>query len=629
MTLRRRTAAALVLVVVSVATVVVAAAPADAQRSSERITEYDVELVVEDDGDLLVEETVVYDFGASRRRGIFRDIPVRGRYDDVREGFDRIFPLEVLSVSASAGTPADYEVQTANDTARIRIGDPNRTITGSHTYRISYRVRGVLNGFENHDELYWNAVGAGWGVPIEQATARVELPGPVGEVACFAGPVRSISPCDESGSEGDTATFSHSGLRPRQAFTVVVGFPTGIVPTPEPILEERWSMARAFSLTPATLAGFGILLVAALAWVARLVWRTGRDRRWIGSEVDIAFGGGGDGGGGGGGGDDTHAVDQVVPLLERHRPPVEFVPPDGIRPGQMGTLIDEVAHPLDVTATIIDLAVRGYLRIEELPAKGILVKKPDWEIVRTRGPEGLSRYETLLFDGLFEKWPRVKVSELSGTFTQHLRSVQNALYLDVKKQGWFTARPDHVREHWLGVGAGVLVIGAILVALAAWKTTLAMVPVPVVVAGVLLIAGARWMPRRTAKGTGTLRRVLGFRRFIDESEAERAQFAERQHLFSEYLPYAVVFGATEKWAKAFAGLDGALPEMGWYASPDPFTFAYFASSINGFSVTTAGTLTSAPAGSGFSSGGGFSGGSGFGGGGFSGGGMGGGGGGSW
>ena len=609
---------ALVLSVVSVATVVVGAAPATAQRSSERITDYDVELVVEDDGDLLVEETIIYDFGASRRRGIFRDIPVRGRYDDVREGFDRIFPFEVLSVSASAGTPADYQVQIANDTAHIRIGDPNRTITGRHTYRIVYRMRGVLNGFQDHDELFWNVVGAGWDVPLQQATARVEVPGPVGEIACFAGPVRSTSPCDSSTSEGNTATFSHSGLRPQEAFTVVVGFPTGIVPTPEPILEERWSLARAFSLTPATVAGFAILLAAVLAWFARLVWRTGRDRRWIGSEVDIAFGG-----------DEPHAEDQAVPLLERHRPPVEFVPPDGIRPGQMGTLIDEVAHPLDVTATIIDLAVRGYLRIEELPAKGILVKKPDWELVRTRDPEGLLRYETLLFDALFEDGPRVKVSDLSGTFVQHLRSVQNALYLDVKHQGWFTARPDHVREHWVGVGAGVLVVGAIIVAVAAWKTTLALIPIPVIVTGVLLIGGARWMPRRTAKGTGTLRRVLGFRRFIDESEAERAQFAERQHLFSEYLPYAVVFGATEKWAKAFAGLDGALPEMGWYASPDPFTFAYFASSINGFSVTTAGTLTSTPAGSGFASGGGFSGGSGFGGGGFSGGGMGGGGGGSW
>jgi uncharacterized membrane protein len=129
------------------------------------------------------------------------------------------------------------------------------------------------------------------------------------------------------------------------------------------------------------------------------------------------------------------------------------------------------------------------------------------------------------------------------------------------------------------------------------------------------------MPRRTAKGTGVLVRTLGFKRFIDESERDRAQFAEKQHLFTEYLPYAVVFGATEQWAKAFAGLDGELPDQSsWYVSNHPFTFVAFSHSMDGFTTTSAGTIASTPSGSGSS---------GFGGGGFSGGGGGGGGGGSW
>ena len=128
------------------------------------------------------------------------------------------------------------------------------------------------------------------------------------------------------------------------------------------------------------------------------------------------------------------------------------------------------------------------------------------------------------------------------------------------------------------------------------------------------------MPRRTATGTGALRRVWGFRRFIDESEKERARFAEQQHLFSEYLPYAVVFGATDKWARAFAGLDDTLPATPWYTGVHPFTVAGFSQSMDGFATTTAGTIASTPAASGSS---------GFGGGGFSGGGGGGGGGGSW
>jgi uncharacterized membrane protein len=119
--------------------------------------------------------------------------------------------------------------------------------------------------------------------------------------------------------------------------------------------------------------------------------------------------------------------------------------------------------------------------------------------------------------------------------------------------------------------------------------------------------------------------VNGFRRFIEESEKERAQFAERKNLFSEYLPYAIVFGATEKWARAFEGLAGEPPDTSsWYRSSVPFQYLAFSQAVDGFTVATSGTLTSTPPSTSGSSG--FSGG---GGGGFSGGGGGGGGGGSW
>ncbi|MGI8758722.1 MAG: DUF2207 domain-containing protein, partial [Acidimicrobiales bacterium] len=532
--------------------------------------------------------------------------PVRARYDDVRSGFDRVYPLDVVSVTGSPGTPVGFTTESQGDILRLQIGDPDRTITGLHTYEIVYQVRGVLNGFSDHDELFWNAVGAGWDVPIDVARVRVEAPVALTEVLCFAGPLRSTRPCAESTVDGTVATFAHDGLERFESFTVVVAFPRGAVPAPEPVLDERWSLARAFSLTPFTVAGSSILLAAAVGGFAVLAWRTGRDRRWAGSETDAAFG-------------NVEGDEEAVGLFERHRPPVEFVPPDGIRPGQMGTLIDEVAHPIDVTATIIDLAVRGYLRIDEVPGEGRFAK-PDWMLVQLRDTQGLSSYEVSLFEALFWRRQSVLVSDLRTRFASELRQVQEALYRDVVDQGWFRTRPDHVRQRWVGIGVAATVAGlALVIAAAAWSE-LALLGLPFLVGGLLLAAGARWMPRRTAKGTATMRRALGFRRLIEESEAERARFAERQHLFSEYLPYAVVFGCTDKWARAFAGLDGEMPATGWYHSPYPFTAMAFSQSIDGFSVTTAGTLTATPAGSGAS---------GFSGGGFSGGGAGGGGGGSW
>ena len=573
------------------------------QLGNERITSYDVTITVENTGDLAVTEVIDYDFGSAQRHGIFRNIPVRLHYDD---RYDRVYPLTVRSVTGSPGTPDQYDTSTSGGDEVLKIGDPDQTISGRHRYTIEYLIKGGLNGFAEHDELYWNAIGAEWDVPIEHATARVVTPGPLTDVACFSGPERSLLPCRQSEPGGRQAAFAADPLQPFEAFTVVVGFEKGFVPEPRPVLDERWAFDRAFAVTPATMGASAGLLVLVVGGIAALLWRTGRDRRFAGSPVDIAFG-------------SETGAEQTVSLLERPLTPVEFAPPDDLRPGQVGTLVDERASTLDVTATIVDLAVRGFLRIDEIPKEGWFGKK-DWNLVERKEAKGLRNFEHSLLSAIFRGRSEVKLSALKNTFATDLKKVEDLLYDDAVSQGWFAKRPDRTRTLWTVLGV-VALAGSITVAvvLAAF-THAGLVGIPLVVGAVVLLGGARRMPRRTAKGTGTLRRVQGFRRFIDESEKDRAQFAEKQHLFSEYLPYAIVFGATERWAKAFAGIDGRLPDTGWYTGPNYFTVGSFSDSMDGFATTTSGTISSTPSGSG---------GSGFGGGGFSGGGGGGGGGGSW
>ncbi|MGH2554621.1 MAG: DUF2207 domain-containing protein, partial [Actinomycetota bacterium] len=128
---------------------------AAAQGAGERILDYEVSIEIEPQGSLLVVEEIAYDFGGDQRHGIIREVPVRFRYDD---RYDRVYPLDVLSVVGSEGTPDQYEVNKSGNLLQIKIGDPDRTITGPHTYTITYRVQGALNGFADHDELYWNAI---------------------------------------------------------------------------------------------------------------------------------------------------------------------------------------------------------------------------------------------------------------------------------------------------------------------------------------------------------------------------------------------------------------------------------------------------------------------------------------
>jgi uncharacterized protein (TIGR04222 family) len=591
------------LVGIALVAVVVRAGPAGSQ-TGEAIRHYDVNVTVERSGDLRVVERIDYDFGDNAHHGIERAIPVRFHYDGK---FDRLEPISDVAVTASPGTPADIKV-TSGARSVIRIGDPNRTITGLHTYNLSYRVRGALNSFPDHDELYWNAIGDEWVVPIDAASVQVTAPAAVTRVACFAGPAQSRLTCSRAASDGSLATFAQSGLAPASGMTVVVGLPKGAATVGPPILKERWSLGRAFAATVPTVVGAAALGVVLLGGVVLLLWRGGRDRRFVGSAVDVAFG-------------NVTGTEEPVPLGSGRHVPVEYEPPDKLRPGELGTLVDAAANPLDVTATIVDLAVRGYLRIEEVSAGSL--GKPDWNLVLVRDADDKLRpYEKTLLDGIFkdENRTEVKLSEMRNTFASKLHEVQSQLYDDAQERGWFIRRPDRVRMFWTFLGVLAAIAGIALLVVLTVFTHVALVAVPVALAALVLLGGAHWMPRRTAKGYGVLQRARGFRRLIEESEKERARFAERKNLFTEYLPYAVVFGATDKWARTFADLNGRLPDPGgWYVGQNLFTVYAFSSALDGFTTTTAGTISSTP---------GTSGGSGFGGG-FSGGGGGGGGGGSW
>lgn len=588
------------------------AAPSSAAAPGESISAYDVVMTVRTDGTLHVREQIAYDFGGNEKHGIFRDIPTAVYYDD---RFDRVYELDNVEVTSPSGAPDDVKVEDGDQT-RIRIGDPDETVTGEHTYVIDYDIAGALNSFTDHEELYWNAIGADWDLPISAATATVNMPANITKVACFSGPAGSTLPCTSGVHDGRRGTFRQSALDRHSAFTVVVGVPAGTVPA-KPILKERFSLRRAFSVNAGTVGGLAGLLLLIGGGIGWLLWSRGRDRRYVGQVMGLTPAAG------------QADISEHRPLFANPDGAVEFAPPDGVRPGQVGTLIDEEAHVLDVTATIVDLAVRKYLFIEELPRKTWFHKR-DWQLIKLGAPiDALLPYESELYQALFRTGDRVLMSDLKDTFAENMNHVQNQLYTDVVKRGWFSRRPDQVRLGWVLRGVGVIVAGVGLTFVLAKFTHVALIGLGVVVGGIVMIVSARFMPARTAKGSAALARVLGFRQYIKTAEVEQLRFEERESIFSRYLPYAIVFGETDRWAKAFASLaDGRPPGsetssgLYWYSGPNSWNLGYLGASMTSFTDSAAGALTSTPSSS-------SSGSSGFGGGGFSGGGGGGGGGGSW
>ena len=580
--------------------------------ADESIAPYDVTIAVAANGSFHVREQLSYDFGSADRHGILRTIPVRYRYDST---YDRVVEVTNIVATSPSGAPTDVATSVDSGVLTIKVGDPGRTVSGRQSYVLDYDVGGAMNAFPDHAEVYWNAIGPEWAASISSVKVTVRGPAAPTKVACYAGPDGSGLPCTSARIVGGQAVFTQGALDPYQGLTVAVGLPAGSVTVPPPLLAEQFSVSRAFAANRGTISGAIAVLLAALAGIGYVAWARGRDRRWRGQVPGLEptaptpM-------------DDSSTERQ--PLFGRTEAAVEFAPPADVRPGEIGTLLDERVNPLDVTATIVDLAVRGYLHIEELPRDHFFTSR-DWLLTQQKPPDdALRAYETILLDGLFAARTTVRVSELKRTFSATLAKIEQSLYLRVVEVGWFAARPDRTRARWVGLGALCVALGAGLTYLLATRTHAGLIGLAAVLAGLVLMWVARKMPARTAKGSAVLARVQGFRQYIRTAEAEQLRFEERADVFSRYLPYAIVFGETDRWAKAFASLgtvgsNGSSTPLGWYTGPVGWNFGHFGSSMRSFSDTTGGAVAATAASSGGS---GFSGGS-------SGGGFGGGGGGSW
>jgi uncharacterized membrane protein len=294
-------------------------------------------------------------------------------------------------------------------------------------------------------------------------------------------------------------------------------------------------------------------------------------------------------------------------------------------PVELGTLVDGQLDMCDITATVVDLAVRGFLRIEETEDERFfgLFSSKDYRFTLRRPRSewtGLKPHERDLLEPLFTgTGESVELSDLKNKFYKHLPDLKDGLYKGLVAGGFYTARPDHVRL--LYIGAGVALAVALAAGSGALMTWFGMQPAAGIVAGILsglTVALFGWfMPSRTIRGTRELESVLGFQEFLTRVEADRMErVVKTPEMFESYLPYAMALGVADDWARAFEGIYQQPPD--WYVGRGgvhTFRPSMLTSSLGRMSTQAATVMASSPRGSGGS---GFSGGSsggGFGGGG--------------
>jgi uncharacterized membrane protein len=547
-----------------------------------RIENFQSETIVMPDGTIDVTETIEAHFIGGPWHGLYRTIPVEYV---TPQGLNYSLFLDVKRVTDGSGRALRYETSRERHYRKLKIYIPDAD-NSTQNISIEYSVSDALRFFEDHDELYWNVTGDEWDIPIQAASARIILPEGTTNIRAnvFTGAYRSRAQnagVDIAGNGVEVHT--REPLRLHEGLTVAVAFDKGFVHEPTAasklalFLRSNWPLG---------------IPIAAFVVMFYLWWTRGRDPR-------------------------------LRPIA------AQYEPPNQLTPGEVGTLVDNSADMRDITASIVDLAVRGYIVIEEHQRDRMLGLMHDKDynfIVQKDRAEWakLKPHEQTLLEGMFTTGTvgeSVSMSSLENHFYTNLPGIKSNIFSSLLADGYYNRRPDTVRTAYLAAGAVIaflLIFGGLKVA-----TGQGMAPLTFIIAGILtglIICGFGWfMPAHTEQGARALEGVLGFEDFLVHVESDRFnRTIKTPEMFEKFLPFAMALGVEKNWSRAFQGIMTQPPQ--WYrgSSYGPnFYPMMFTNDLSYMSSRTGSVMASAPrssGGSGFSSGGGFSGG-GFGGGG--------------
>lgn len=568
-----------------------------------RITTYDVVTTVDGGGNAAVQLTIDFDFADDPGHGPYLYLPEQQAIANDPDHW-RMIDYTLGAVTSPSGANAEVVTSESDGNLVIRIGNENQTFTGVQTYQINYTAHGLIaprQAQSGLDEFNWNAVGQGWEVPIGTATVKVTGPVAISKVACFTTVGYENTGSCQAASAGETATFSATSVGNGEGMQVVAGFPGGTFVGAEPRYTTRHTIGNMFPVTPWTGAAAAALSALGLGWLIRRTRRSNRDEVYLGLTPGVTPG-------------------QGQPAAVGHDSgnapvAVQFTPPRDSRPGEIGTLMDATADDRDITATLVDLAVRGHLTIAQ-PGKH------DFEFTRMAGSDQLVDYESRLLERLFRSGNRVTTDDLKDeSYASLLSDTRSDLYRRVTTElRWFTRNPVMVRVLAIAGGVGLVaagVVGGLLLGMVGWG----LLGAAGLITGVGVLIMNNKFGSRSADGSAVLAQAKGFELYLTTAEADQIKFEEGIDVFSRYLPYAMVFGVAERWTRVFQQLasQGAytFPTY-WYAGyyPGGLGMGELSSSMNALTSSISSSLQAATAASHASSGGsGFSGGGGFGGGG--------------
>ncbi|MCC7446949.1 MAG: DUF2207 domain-containing protein [Anaerolineae bacterium] len=403
------------------------------------------------------------------------------------------------------------------------------------SFRIKYTVRGALRSYPGGDQLWWNALAPDRPFSVIDSTVTLTLPAdrPLIKAASYPDTwAQSVSgntiTWEAPGNLGKGGTvevrvqYPHDERMPVSSWQADFDRNQALEETLRPIL-------GILSLILTALFGIGGPLFAYIQYAQR--------------------------------GRDPEAV--VVPeyLTE---------PPSDELPGVVGTLLDEKADMQDIMATLIDLARRGFIVIEQTKRGGLggLFGGTDFTFHRLSQPDQkLRRVEQLLLSGVFSGYgSQVELSELRNKFYTKIPGIKRELYTELVRNGYFKRSPETTRSMWIGISIGVLVVAG-LIGFGAYSLLWRFTPLSILpaiglgITGIVLLIFASYMPAKTPKGSQEAARWRAFRQYLKNIK-KYTDVQQASDQFEKYIGYAVAFGLDSQWIRDFAPALTSMPT--WY-----------------------------------------------------------------
>jgi len=554
--------------------------PVDAQVRNWRIADFKDTIAINRDASTFVSEKIALVF-VGQWHGIHRTIPVE--YPGPH-GTNYTLFVDVKSVTDENGNKLKYESSKSGGFLDLKIYIPD-AVDATRVVNIDYTARNAIRAFDVHDEFYWNVTGNDWPVPIDHASAFVTLP----ENA--AGGLRAQAFTGVYGSTEGQATAEVKGADVMFETTTPLPMRGGLtidIYIPKDVLKEPGALTKLFWFLGSNPIVFLPLLTLGVMFG---LWHT------VGKDPEPGM--------------------SVAPMYE---------PPKGLTPAEVGTLIDDSTDPRDITSTIVDLAVRGYIKIAEKVDTFLVFKKKDYvlHLLKPREQWGndLSPHERVMLENIFAGGSETQLSSLKNRFYTAIPVIREDIMSALKRKGMYMLDPGSANGYSIAAAVAIVLLVAALWYLG-WKNLFNSAPLLIgsgLISALIWFLFARQMTAKTVLGARTVVAVLGFQEFMNRVDADRIKRMPPD-TFEKYLPYAMALGVEQHWAQAFADIVKDPPN--WYVSQGAYAFnpIFFSSSMHGMASDMHQVFVSAPRSS--SSGSGFGGG---GGGGFSGGGFGGGGG---